>query len=64
MKSFGPPKLKFHAWIKNVQFWLFLRKVLGFYELLVMLGGKIRETPFFKVQSGETTACISYNFAN
>ena len=29
--------------------------VLGSYELLAMLEGKIGETPFFKVQSGEIT---------
>ena len=27
----------------------------GSYEFLVMLEGKIRETPFFKVQSGKMT---------
>ena len=29
--------------------------VLGFYEFLAMLEGKIRETPFFKVQYGKMT---------
>ena len=31
------------------------------YEFLAMLEGKIRETPFFKVQSGKITVCSSSN---
>ena len=33
--------------------------ILGSYEFLAMLDGKIRETPFFKVQSGEITVCFA-----
>ena len=34
-----------------------LRSVTSSYESLAMLDGKIRVTPFFKVQSGKITVC-------
>jgi len=36
--------------------------VLGSYEFLAMLEGKIRETPIFKVQSGKITVWIKQFF--
>ena len=39
----------FKNWISKILL------VLGSYEFLVMLEGNIRETPFFKVQSGKIT---------
>ena len=36
--------------------------VFGSYELLEMLEGKIREIPFFKVQSGKQTVCLLFSF--
>ena len=49
------------CWIWKIPF------VLGSYELLAMLGGKIRKLPFFRVQSGKITVWSLYyhcsNFA-
>jgi hypothetical protein len=45
---------KIPRWIKEIPF------VLGSYELLAMLGGKIRKCPFSRVQFGKITVCIDF----
>ena len=40
----------------RIPHWIAKFFVLGFYEFLAMLEGKIRKGPFFRVQSGKITA--------